>query len=711
MSRETPRSRRDVLKALAAAGSLGALPDSIPRALAIPAHHRTGTLMDVEHIVVLTQENRSFDHYFGTMPGVRGFGDPRAVRLPSGRPVWNQAGPEGEVLPYRPPVEHLGASYLPDPPHGWNDGHAAWNQGRFDGWIPAKGIVTMTHNLRKDVPFHFALAEAFTVCDAYHCSLMGPTDPNRYHLWSGWVGNTGVGGGPVITNAEAGYSWTTFPERLQQSGITWKVYQDIGDGLFASDNPPVWWGWTSDPFIGNYGDNSLLYFKQFQNAAAGSPLAEAAKTGTEVRQLNRDPRQLLSDFRADVKAGRLPQVSWIAAPEAYTEHPNWPTDFGAWYIAQVLDALVANPEVWSKTVLLINYDEEGGFFDHMVPPTPPQTPAHGASTVPVDDEIFPGDASHPAGPYGLGLRVPLMVVSPWSRGGWVNSQVFDHTSIIRFIEKRFGPEHPELIETNIRPWRRAVVGDLCSAFDFRRPNVRLPPLPDVSAYMPRDKIKQPDMGLAVPGVQALPRQEPGIRRSRALPYRLSVTGTLDTGRGAFTLTLANRGEAAAVFQVRSDRAEELPRSYTVEAGKSLQGVWNTAWAGDAHHDLQVHGPNGFFRAYRGSSTGRGAAQVEISEDEGGHRHGQGSGREGLRLVLRNPGERRARIRISDRYTGRVHRVELAPGARHRLDWSCERSGRWYDLSFTEEQDSVFRVQWAGRIEDGEDSITDPLIGR
>ena len=631
MSRDTSRSRRDVLKALAAAGSVGAMPDSIARALSIPAHHRTGTIQDVEHIVVLTQENRSFDHYFGTMPGVRGFGDPRAARLPSGKSVWHQVGAAGEVLPYRPSVEHLGASYLPDPPHGWNDGHAAWNQGNFDGWIPAKGIVTMTYNRRKDVPFHFALAEAFTVCDAYHCSLMGPTDPNRYHLWSGWVGNSGEGGGPVITNAEAGYSWTTFPERLLKAGITWKVYQDVGDGLYASDNPAVWWGWTSDAFIGNYGDNALLYFKQYQSAAADSALGKAAKTGTEIRNLNRDPLQLLTDLRADVKAGRLPQVSWIAAPEAYTEHPNWPTDFGAWYIAQVLDALVSNPEVWSKTVFIVNYDEEGGFFDHVVPPTPPQSPQHGASTVPFEDEIFPGDATHPAGPYGLGLRVPMLVVSPWSRGGWVNSQVFDHTSIIQFIEKRFGGQHPEIIETNIRPWRRAVVGDLTSAFDFRTPNTSLPPLPNVDALMPSSKIKQPDMSLAVPGTQGIPQQEPGIRRSRALPYRLSVDGRLDTGTGSFKLLMRNTGEAAAVFQVRAAHATTLPRSYTVEPGKSLEGVWSAAWSGHSTYDLQVHGPNGFFRAYRGSSTGRGHAQVEVSEVAGrrGFDHDEGA----LRFVL------------------------------------------------------------------------------
>src|SRR5260221_335383 len=110
--------------------------------------------------------------------------------------------------------------------------------------------------------------------------------------------------------------------------------------------------------------------------------------------------------------------------------------------------------VWSKTVLCINYDENGGFFDHMVSPTPPQSRAQGLSTVPMTNEIFPGDSSHPSGPYGLGVRVPMLVVSPWSVGGWVNSQVFDHTSLIRFIEARFASKPPGLIEKNITAWRR-----------------------------------------------------------------------------------------------------------------------------------------------------------------------------------------------------------------------------------------------------------------
>src|SRR5262249_8335087 len=186
----------------------------------------------------------------------------------------------------------------------------------------------------------------------------------------------------------------------------------------------------------------------------------------------------------------LPQVSWIVAPEAYCEHPNWEPDFGAWYVSQVVDILAKNPDVFSTTALFITYDEEGGFFDHLVPPTPPQTPAQGKSTVATTNEIFGGDPAHPAGPYGMGIRVPMIVVSPWSRGGWVNSQLFDHTSMIRFLEARFAQGHPDLIETNITPWRRAVSGDLTTAFDFRNPNgARRVLLPSTDAFKPTILVK------------------------------------------------------------------------------------------------------------------------------------------------------------------------------------------------------------------------------
>jgi phospholipase C len=238
---------------------------------------------------------------------------------------------------FRPAVGDLGMTFLPDPPHAWTDTHAAWNEGRYDQWAPNKGVTTMTFHTRKDLPYQYALVDAFTICDNYHCSLMGPTDPNRYHMWT------------ILT-------------------------------------------------------------------------------------VNREPDRLMDIFREDVRTDRLPQVSWIVAPEAYCEDPNWEPDFGSWYVSQVVDILSSNPDVWSKMVLFITYDEEGGFFDHLVPPTPPPTPMLGRSTVEITNEIFSGDPDHPAGPYGLGIRVPMIVVSPWSRGGWVNSQLFDHTSLIRFLE-------------------------------------------------------------------------------------------------------------------------------------------------------------------------------------------------------------------------------------------------------------------------------------
>jgi phospholipase C len=317
--------RRSFLKMVGAPAIGAAMPLDLTRALAIPANNRTGSIDDVEHVIFLMQENRAFDHYFGTMRGVRGFGDPHPMTLPSGKSVWHQPDGDGELLPFRPDVPDVGQIFLPDPPHGWTDGHAAWNEGRYDAYVPNKGVTAMTYHRRDDLPYQFALADAFTVCDNYYCSLLGPTDPNRYHMWSGWVGNDGAGGGPVVTNAELGYDWSTYPERLERNGISWKVYQDVGLGLTAEG----FWGWTSDPYIGNYGDNSLLYFHQYQNAQPGTPLADKAKTGTEIVKQNRDPEALLADFRADVRAGRLPQVTWIVAPEAYTEHPNWVPDFGA----------------------------------------------------------------------------------------------------------------------------------------------------------------------------------------------------------------------------------------------------------------------------------------------------------------------------------------------------------------------------------------------
>ncbi len=403
-------NRRRFLQLAGATTAFTALSNSIERAAALPAHHRTGTIEDVEHIVVLMQENRSFDHYFGALRGVRGFGDPHPVTLDSGKSVWHQSDGTKDLLPFHPEADDLGMEFLEGLPHSWPDGHVAYNGGKYDKWVPAKGATTMAYLTREDIPFHYALADRFTVCDAYHCSFIGSTDPNRYYMWTGYTGNDGKGGGPVLGNDEVGYDWTTYPERLEQAGISWKIYQDIGDGLDAAGS----WGWIQDAYRGNYGDNSLLYFNKYRNAKPGDPWYDKARTGTDVK--NGDG--YFDRLKADVTAGTLPQISWITAPEAFSEHSNWPSNYGAWYISQVLDALTANPEVWAKTALFITYDENDGFFDHLVPPLPPKSAAQGKSTVDVEPDLYKGDANRVAGPYGLGPRVPMVVVSPWSKGGY-----------------------------------------------------------------------------------------------------------------------------------------------------------------------------------------------------------------------------------------------------------------------------------------------------
>jgi phospholipase C len=688
-------NRRDFLKLLTTSAASAAFPASICRALAIPAHHRTGTIDDVEHIVFMMQENRSFDHYFGALRGVRGFSDPRAVKLPSGKSVWHQPdpnNPDGYVLPFHPGAPNLGLQFLQDLAHDWTSTHAAWNNGKYDQWVPNKGTTTMAHLTRSDIPFHYALADAFTVCDAYYCSLLGPTDPNRYHMWTGWVGNDGNGGGPVIDNAEAGYGWSTYPERLQNAGISWKIYQDVGAGLDAAD----FWGWGDDAYIGNYGDNSLLYFHQYQNAPDGSPLADRARTGTNIKESG----TLFDIFRQDVLNDQLPQVSWIVAPEAYTEHPNWPANYGAWYISQMLDALTANPEVWSKTAFFIMFDENDGFFDHMVPPTPPQSREEGISTVGTTNELFAGNSDYPAGPYGLGVRVPMIVISPWSKGGWVNSEVFDHTSLIRFIERRFGRHDPGLKESNITPWRRAVVGDLTSAFNFTSPNDATVPLPGTTAYIPPDDARHPDYVPAPPTDQALPRQEPGTRPARALPYELHVDGEVDASQGTIQLRFRNSGDAGAVFQMRFGDAQIGPRTYTVGVGHETSDTFGGG--GVTAYDISAFGPNGFLRTFVGSFATRSAnLTVKTICDRRS---------EDIALEVRNHSADAEIVKIVDAYSGKTITHLLHANGTFVYFSQLQKSFGWYDLTVQVDSDARFLRRIAGHVETGRDSVTDPAIG-
>ncbi|WP_217552515.1 phosphocholine-specific phospholipase C [Streptomyces sp. GbtcB6] len=675
-------NRRRFLQLAGATTAFTALSSSIQRAAALPANHRTGSIEDVEHIVVLMQENRSFDHYFGTLSGVRGFGDPRPVTQ-NNKSVWKQSDGTKDILPFHPDADDLGLAFIQDLPHGWNDTHTAVDAGKYDKWVPAKGTTTMAYLNRDDIPFHYALADAFTICDAYHCSFMGSTDPNRYYMWTGYTGNDGQGGGPVLGNDEAGYSWTTYPERLEKAGVSWKIYQDVGDGLDAAGG----WGWIQDAYRGNYGDNSLLYFTQYQNAQPGDPLYDKARTGTDATK----GEGFFDQLKADVKAGKLPQISWVVAPEAFTEHPNWPANYGAWYVSQVLDALIADPAVWAKTAVFVTYDENDGFFDHLIPPFPPSSAAQGKSTVDPALDLFAGNASHPAGAYGLGQRVPMLVVSPWSKGGYVCSETLDHTSIIRFMEARFGVHEP-----NISPWRRAVSGDLTAAFDFSRKDTKPVALPSTDGYRPPDGNRHPDYVPTPPANPALPKQERGSRPTRPLKYAPLVDGSLDAAAGKFTLTFASGAQAGAAFLVTSNNRTDGPWSYTTEAGKSVSDTWNSVYSGGSY-DLTVHGPNGFLRTFQGPGK---VAGPEVTARP----HG-----DDIELTFTNRGSGTVKLKVADGYGGRGRTFTVRAGATVTHIVHLNHSERWYDLTVTSEADASFVRRFAGHVENGEPGVSDPAI--
>jgi phospholipase C len=516
--------------------------------------------------------------------------------------------------------------------------------------------------------------------------MLGPTNPNRYYLWTGWAGNDGKGRGPAIGNRTSpAFNWRTYPERLQDAGVSWRIYQDQGEGLDA-DN--FWGNDVLHPYIGNYGDNPLLYFKNYQDATPGDPLFEESRHGTQVGP-GGDPNDFFTQLTADVEHDTLPHVSWIVPPEAFSEHPNWPANYGAWYVAKTLHALTSEPAVWAKTVLFLTYDENDGFFDHVVPPYPNVGGLGGDSTVSLDDELFTGKFGVP-GPYGLGVRVPMTVVSPWSTGGWVCSETFDHTSIIRFLEKRFGVHEP-----NITRWRRTVCGDLTSAFDFSKSTTTVPTWHSTSDYLPPEdqRIRHLDSyHPKVPHKQRVPKQEAGTRPSRALGYRLRVD--VEVRKHALAFTIANGGRLGAQLQARSNTIKGAPFSYTVGAGRTMHPVV----AASGRFDVSFHGPNGFFRRFAGTTKER---LLEV--------HAARKGDE-LVLTLRNHSGEALRAHIEDAYA-HDRTVRVRRGGSKKVRIGLRATHGLYDVLVTAKGHPKFKRALAGRIDSGGASISDPQLGR
>lgn len=850
-------TRRDFLKkAVLLTGSAGlsyAMPDSIQRALNInPAPG--STYLDAEHVVILMQENRSFDHCFGALRGVRGFDDPRAVTLPDKKPVWLQTNKAGETYaPFRFDIRDTKITWMGSIPHSRSSQVDADNRGRYDGWLDAKKSgnkkyavmpLTLGHYSREDLPFNYAMADAFTVCDQHFCSAMTSTWPNRLYLWSGTIRPEMSVDAKAYVRNDIPYGeahWKTFPERLEEQGVSWKVYQnDISAGGGFTGEQRSW--------LSNFGCNPLEYLSQYNvrfyeryvqgldKLAEELPGQIAAlekkrqamdpsdtgytKLQREIdkkKEVLRDTREarskwsqenferlstheqnlfkkafstnagdpdyrtlttltyedngvqrtlpvpkgdVLYEFRRDVDAGKLPTVSWLVPSQNFSDHPSAPW-YGTWLTSEILDILTKNPEVWKKTIFILTYDENDGYFDHVppfVPPDPDQPHSGKTSTdmntraefIRLEQELGQGIPRREArgGPIGLGFRVPMIIASPWSRGGKVCSEVLDHTSCLQFLEKFLHRKYgKEIREENITPWRRTVCGDLSSAFttyqegaDNALPflakdtfieqiyNARFKDEPSGFRKLSAEDIEAIVRDPA--GSALMPRQEPGKRPACALPYELYADGGLSEDRKFFTISMQARRDvfgadaAGSPFRVyttepywkegseeKEEKSYEAGRvwNYAVQAGDALDDRWPLeAFEGGRYH-LRLHGPNGFFREFRGGADDP-PLRIEATYERQRRKKDRLSGN--LTLTLANTGEQPLDIRLRDHAYGHppVSR-SLKPGEKRSVVLDLSRSDRWYDLGVEVNGYAGYAARYAGKVETGEEGFSDPAIGR
>ena len=415
-----------------------------------------GKLGDIEHIVILMQENRSFDQYFGTFPNVRGFDDQRN-RSSFRQPGYDGPGSRnGHLLPFHFNAKRPRGQCVFDPTHDWQPQHQSWNNGANDRfyevhsesqWDGPAATGVMGYYRRKDARVHWRLAHQFTLCDRYFCSVLGPTEPNRCYAVSASLGQEGKDGGPTLeTQFRAGgfvgdFTSETMPERLSSHGVSWKSYTAPGGGH----------------------DNIFTAFTRYRE-------------NSKLRARGIDP-VYPDDFVRDLDRDELPSVSFVQVRFAHSEHAAHPPGFGEYSIANLLKRLWGRPHIWKRTAVILSYDENGGFFDHV----PPPVPEPGTKGEYLTMRNLPPAAGGIRGPVGLGFRVPCIVISPWSRGGLISSATFDHTSVLRLIESRFGVEVP-----NLSDWRRENTADLVEAFNFAaEPDFTTPDLPPTKKNRPR----------------------------------------------------------------------------------------------------------------------------------------------------------------------------------------------------------------------------------
>lgn len=828
------------------AGLLSVLPPSIQRALAIdPA--AGSTYLDAEHVVILMQENRSFDHCYGSLRGVRGFNDPRAITLPNKNLVWLQTNAAGETYtPFRLNMKDSNATWMGSLPHSWPNQVDARNGGKYDQWLIAKQAghkdytkmpLTQGFYNREDIPFYYALADAFTVCDQNYCSSLTGTTPNRLYLWTGTVREKADPESYAnIRNENVDYdspaTWTTFPERLEDHGVSWRIYQN-------ELSLPMGFEGEEESWLANFTDNPIEWFSQYhvryatgfqkhikeqlnklpkeiaeleakvkslpqtgkEAEAAQKALKEKTalleivkkelaewspenyaklsqreknlhqkafttnikdadyhditslkyKDGDKEREAKLPKGDILHQFRDDVKTGKLPTVSWLVAPENFSDHPTSPW-YGAWYVSEVMDILTKNPEVWKKTIFILCYDENDGYFDHVPPYVVPDPYKKDTGLVSegIDTKVefvtLEQDMKKKAkkdsreSPIGLGFRVPLLVASPWNRGGNVCSEVFDHTSIIQFLEKFVSHKSgKQITETNISAWRRTICGDLTSTFKpYNGEKIALPKFVERDEFVEgihKAQFKSLPNGyksLTTAEVQKInenpassqymPQQEKGTRPASPLPYQLYADGKLNADKKSFELILKSGNE---IFGKKSDGAPFMVYApgkyldeqvkvwnYAVKSGDSLKDGYALSNFENQNYHLRVYGPNGFFREYVGNAND---PQVDIHCEYQLDKNRKPTGNIELHVKNLDPKVKNT-IEIKDNaYKGAAQTKILdkagTKGAEGIVVISLEKSFSWYDFSVKISGHKSTEKRYAGHVETGNESQSDPLMGR
>ncbi|MGG7440953.1 phosphocholine-specific phospholipase C [Chryseobacterium arthrosphaerae] len=765
---------------LAGLGTSSVLHPSILKAFAIEPAAQS-TFYDAEHVVILMQENRSFDHAFGALKGVRGFLDKRAFIKPDGHSVFFQKDNTGKyAAPARLDLRNTKSTWMSSLPHSWENQQNALNKGKYDQWLQAKASgnkdyknipLTLGYYNREDLPFYYQLADAFTIFDQYFCSSLTGTTPNRLFLWSGTLRaqqNGKVKANVVNENIDYDKArqakWKSFPEILEEQNVSWRIYQNeisLPKGMSGeqeawlsnfTDNPIEWFSKFNVKFSKGYHQNIPNLIERLKKEIEKNPkqkerleamIAELkedevkyhpdnySKLSKEEKNLHEkafttnsgDPDywnletgkdengerlvvpkgDVLFQFRKDVEEKKLPLVSWLVAPEHFSDHPGSPW-YGAWYISEVLNILTKDPETWKKTIFIINYDENDGYFDHVLPFAPPLNPSQpvdmngkeGVEYVDRSQEYMSDpslkDYEKTEGTVGLGYRVPMIIASPWTKGGFVNSEVSDHTSVLQFLEKFIMKKFSKDVHIdNISDWRRAICGDLTSAFNS--PNVKAPqmnylnqkdyaktinaarnkPVPDLKWYS-ENELKN----------NLLEIQERGMKPSHALPYNFHVN--LE-GKAIKMTNLKENGVPLLVYDRTRFDTDNYHFSYALYSKQELSHAVHSG-----AYDYEVFGPNGFFRKFKGNAD----PDLEIilvntiSKNQ-------------VELIIRNNKKKNISVVLEDLY-GKTKKTIALQKPEEKIAFDLNNNKGWYDFNIT-----AGDHQWhfAGRIETGKISVSDP----